>query len=200
MPIICIEGPPCSGKTTLSLELADRYGAYVIPASSFRDRSEDVWQEYIDEQRRWQLALEKARSHALVALDGDLFAPLVHAALLHRQDYVQQLLPHFRSAFLEQRLGIPDYYVYHDASFKLLQRRQHRNGSFRRMVPAEAHRRFYSDLLEPLPVPMYPTRAGREEAAARSIIRHLKAVPEYRYDVSFFQQIEHLLQTLSVIK
>ncbi|SFQ04430.1 hypothetical protein [Salibacterium halotolerans] len=193
MSIICIEGPPFSGKTTLSLELADRYGAYIIPASSFRDRSEDAWQDYIDEQKRWKLAIDKSRLHALVVLDGDLYAPLVYARLRHRQHHLEQLLLHFRAAFLENRLGMPDHYVYHDASFELLQRRYPGGSSLQKTVPAEAHRRFYTDFLNSLPIRMYHTKAGREEAAARDITRHLTAVPPRRYDVSFFQKIEHLL-------
>ncbi|MFB4163564.1 hypothetical protein ACE1TI_06890 [Alteribacillus sp. JSM 102045] len=110
MPIICIEGPRAVGKTAVCLELKDRYGGYVV-AGEYLESAGGNWFEECDHQiRRWQLALKKAETYALVIFDGDIFQPVIDYA--HDFLTLQSILNTFLHAFMDKQIGFPDSYYY----------------------------------------------------------------------------------------
>ncbi|MFZ4454104.1 AAA family ATPase [Salibacterium aidingense] len=193
MPIICIEGPPAAGKTTAALELEDRYGAYVVPETPFQ-QGESSWNQCVNQVERWRQALEKSGQYAVVVLDGDIFAPLVYASLWKDAVSLQQLNEHFQSVFLEQKIGLPDHYVYLYASPATRQKRMAGGRGVQREIPAETHHRYYTRFLQRIPTSMQEIRAGHEETAAREIMRKLSPIPEHRYEIQSFQCMQNILR------
>lgn len=79
MPIICFEGASAVGKTSLSARLRENYGAFVIPEVNLlfqRKECEPKFWYFEKQIERWKMAVEAAKDHEIVILDGDAFQPL----------------------------------------------------------------------------------------------------------------------------
>ncbi|WP_240376250.1 AAA family ATPase [Bacillus piscicola] len=198
MSIICIEGPPAVGKTTVAYELADRYGFYVVPAAetywSGKEKDRSWLGQYELQVERWELALRKTAEYAAVILDGDIFHPLLACAL---QDcsFQQTIYRAYQQAFTEKRIGLPDGYYYLYAGTSTLRKRLIKDVARRSIIHQEAfydrHRNYYRHI---------PGRtwaihaAASERQVAQQVIKQLPEQKEDYYKLSTFRYIQKQLQ------
>ena len=208
MPIICVEGPPAVGKTTVSLELEDTYSCYTISAVNLKTiQLHDIglmgWQELCEEQMdRWELAVRKSAEHAVVVLDGDIFWPLFLCGFIN-SPYKTQINDMFQQAFMEKKLGIPDRYFYLYASEQTLRRRAVTtlSPSITYTTALEdlfyEHRGFYRRFSRAFPGSVYEIQAAHERKAAQQIMKNIPSFPWDRGNIEKFQCIkQHSLRNI----
>lgn len=143
--VLCFEGPSAVGKTTTATALAAE-GVPVVPeVNTLFDRPEDEAPEWYFERQadRWALAVEAARRHPLVVLDGDPFQPLWYNWAYdfegwQRLDFVEAF---YRPRLVRGALDFPDRYVVFGATEQVLRQRKEADRT-RQRRGFEAHLRF----------------------------------------------------------
>lgn len=117
--IICLEGAPAVGKSTLAALLRDQAGWLVLPEVNqlFGKPPPGPRRhaDYLDlTLRRWALAQAALAEGRTVLLDGDVLQPLWFQACYADEDWggVEATLDFYREALAAGRLGWPSRYVF----------------------------------------------------------------------------------------
>jgi deoxyadenosine/deoxycytidine kinase len=115
MPIICFEGASAAGKSTLSDYLREKCGAFVVREVNFlfeRTAAEPRFWYFEKQTERWQMALEAAKNHSLVILDGDAFQPLWYnwAYDYDFGESFREINRFYRNALAAGKINFPDKY------------------------------------------------------------------------------------------
>lgn len=201
MPIICIEGPPAVGKTTVSLELADTYGCYVVPDAlpspliANKTGSIAEWRGWYDQQiHRWQLALKKSAEHAIVVLDGDIFQPLITCGLFHLP-YFEQVSLMFQQALMKEEISFPDRYYYLYAGERTLRKRATMDTSKVVTYTPKTedffydHWSYYNGFSRAVPGILREIQASHERQTAKEVMQHLPSGLQDRNAMETFEYL-----------
>lgn len=129
MPILCLEGPSAVGKSTIAAVLAAGGGAYVVPEVNalFARPDNEAPEWYFERQvERWALAVEAARTHEVVVLDGDPFQPLWYGWAYGFDGHagLDAMEAFYRPRVARGELGFPDRYFVMGASEEVLRARR----------------------------------------------------------------------------
>lgn len=115
--IICFEGAPAVGKSTVAAEFAKDSNSYVIPEVNQlfgkNNRISNLW--YYEKQvERFSIGLEQQGHHRLVVLDGDIFQPLWFRWVFSNEDWGdnEEMLSFYRSKIANKHIQFPDVYIY----------------------------------------------------------------------------------------
>lgn len=149
MRIICFEGPSAVGKTSIASAISVATGAGVIPEVSllFERPVAEPPDWYLERQvDRWVMALNEARIHPLVILDGDPFQPLWYnwAYDFRERQGLASMKAFYRQRIASGVLSFPDCYIIFKATTEALSQRKEADFG-RRRGGFEAHLR----LIEP---------------------------------------------------
>ncbi|UHA72780.1 hypothetical protein [Paenibacillus sp. 481] len=119
MPIICLEGASAVGKSSTCRAFAKHYDAYIVEETYFLFGSppahlteEELVLWFIERQAdRWSIALEQAKQHEYVLLDGDIFKQWYDwiygfggVPLAYRANLLSEMIQ-------ARRIGLPQRYV-----------------------------------------------------------------------------------------
>lgn len=146
MQIICFEGASAVGKTTLSAYLRDKYDAFVVAEVNllFERKSNEPKFWYFEKQiERWKLAVNAAKKHKIVILDGDPFQPLWYN-WAYNYDVLEsfETIYHFyRNELQKGEIAFPDKYYLLTIDKNELKKRK-TNDFYRTRKNYERHLRF----------------------------------------------------------
>lgn len=199
MPIVCFEGPSAVGKTTVAAALAAE-GAHVVPEVNvlFERPADEAPGWYFERQvDRWALAVEAARGHPLVVLDGDPFQPLWYNwaygfAGWQGLDFMEAF---YRPRLVRGELGFPDLYVVFGADERVLRERRDSDPARRRrgfethLRFIEPQRRYFRAMRELSPDRVRFLEARDVAASARAMAAAAREAPPGEEAVELFDRM-----------
>lgn len=191
--IVCLEGPSASGKTTLAAALYARHGAAVIPELVATDapppHQAEPW--FSDRHAdQWRRAHDAAASAPFAVIDGDPLKGLWYN-WMHAEDGwpgVDVVAPLYRSRLERGELGVPDLYIYLDATEAQLRQRRaddptrQRRGFEKHIATLSAHRRYFEALAAADPARVTLMDTTWRGSLVNRVMALVRATPRPRRD------------------
>lgn len=200
MPILALEGPNASGKTTVAATLAASDNAFVVAEVNvlFRRPPDEPPDWYLERQsERWDMSARAAQSNGLVILDGDPFQPLWYNWAYDFEGWqpLDELVPFYRPRIARGEMGFPDRYIIFTASEGVLRDRKaadvarRRRGFETHLRFIEPQRRYFEAMQRASPDRVVFVESRTVEDNAASIRRAAQGTHAERNAVSLFDHL-----------